>query len=188
MKCLTRPMCFFFLFFTLISLAQTNISPHSAERFSDMDPQKSILGNTESSKNLKTLLAALKAADLETILGNTGPFTLFAPSDKAFENFSSGKVEQLLGPENKEELKALLTYHIVAGRFTASNILRAMCRGNGKATFTTVQGNKLVASMSGIDIVLTDNYGNSAKIVMADADQSNGVIHEIDSVIVPGHL
>ncbi len=130
----------------------------------------------------------MKAADLEETLGYDGPFTVFAPSDKAFEKFSIGKVTQLLSPENKEDLKALLTYHIIAGKLTASQILKAMCRGNGRAVFTTVQGKEIVATMEGIDIVLTDDFGNSARITTADANQCNGVIHEIDSVIVPRQM
>ena len=153
-----------------------------------MDPQKSIIKNTESSDKHTTLLAAMRAADLEEILGADGPFTVFAPSDKAFENFSKENLEVLLKPENKKKLKALMTYHIIAGDFSASKILRAMCRGEGTATFTTVQGDAITATMQGIDIVLTDNLGNTAKIVSADSIQSNGVIHEIDAVIRPTKL
>lgn len=185
MKCLVSSMPSFFLFLSLFSLAQGKVSTNIAVELSAMDPQKSIIGNTKNSTNYKTLSTVLKAADLEGILGHDGPFTVFAPSDKAFEKFSIDKVTRLLSPENKEDLKALLTYHIIAGKFTASHILRAMCRGNGRAVFTTVQGKKIVATMSGIDIVLSDDFGNSAKITTADANQCNGVIHEIDSVIVP---
>lgn len=150
-----------------------------------MNPQKSILENTQESGNYQTLLAVVKATHLDKILGHDGPFTVFAPSDKAFEKLPSGTISSLLRPENQKELYDILTYHIVAGNLTASKILRAMCRGNGKATFTTVQGNKITATMSGIDIVLTDNLGNSAKITTADVDQCNGVIHGIDTVILP---
>ncbi|MEM9143665.1 MAG: fasciclin domain-containing protein [Bacteroidota bacterium] len=144
---------------------------------------KTILKYAEASQNLSTLRAALKAADMEDIMGNQGPFTVFAPSDKAFEEFPGSF--NLFDPENKKDLRALITYHIIAGKFTASNILRAMCRGNGVATFTTVQGNEIIASMHGLDIVLTDYLGNSARITTAVMDQRNGVIHQIDSVILP---
>ncbi len=185
MKCLVSPI---FLFSLLFSLAQGNTSINTAVQLSKMDPQKSIIKNTENSQNHRTLSAVIKAADLEETLGYDGPFTVFAPSDKAFEEFSIGKVAHLLNPENKEDLKALLTYHIIAGKFTTSHILRAMCRGNGRATFTTVQGKEIEATMSGIDIILTDDFGNSARITTADANQCNGVIHEIDSVMVPRQM
>ncbi|WP_411030953.1 fasciclin domain-containing protein [Spongiimicrobium sp. 3-5] len=146
---------------------------------------KSIIRSTEDSKNHKTLLAAVKGADLERILDEDGPFTVFAPSDTAFEKLSPERVASLLDPENKKELHSLVTYHIVAGNLTASNILKAMCRGKGKASFTTVQGNKIWATMRGIDIILSDDLGNTAKIITADSSQCNGVIHEIDSVILP---
>ncbi len=167
-----------FVFFTTI---------HSQEK-NGMDPKESIITNTENSVNHKTLLSAVKAADLEKVLASEGPFTVFAPSDHAFDKLSNARINALMRPENKKELHALLTYHIVAGNFSASHILKAMCRGNGKATFTTVQGEELTATMQGIDIVLTDGNGNTARITTADANQRNGVIHEIDSVILPGKI
>jgi uncharacterized surface protein with fasciclin (FAS1) repeats len=182
-------MSLFLLLFTFLSSAQTHtetiskIAPDSG-----MDPEKSILKNTESSENHKTLIAAMRAADLEEVLGYDGPFTVFAPSDTAFEKLSAEKITQLLLPENKKELQALMTYHIVAGNFSASKILKAMCRGAGKATFTTVQGDEITATMQGVEIVLTDNFGNNARITTADSNQCNGVIHEIDSVIRPGKI
>lgn len=144
-----------------------------------------IIESTEGSENHKTLYAAVRAADLEETLESDGPFTVFAPSDFAFKKLSKDKIAALLRPENKKELKAVLSYHIVAGNLTASKILKAMCRGAGTATFTTIQGDEISASMDGIDIVLTDRNGNSAKITTADANQCNGVIHVIDSVIMP---
>ncbi|MBT8184987.1 MAG: fasciclin domain-containing protein [Eudoraea sp.] len=144
-----------------------------------------IIESTEGSENHKTLLAAVKAADLEETLDSDGPFTVFAPSDVAFKKLSKEKITALLQPENKKELKSVLSYHIVAGNLTASKILKAMCRGSGTARFTTIQGDEITASMDGIDIVLTDCYGNSARITTADANQCNGVIHVIDSVIMP---
>ncbi|MEB8329310.1 fasciclin domain-containing protein [Flavobacteriaceae bacterium KMM 6897] len=150
-----------------------------------MDPNKSIVENTENSGNHKVLLAAINATDLADILDKDGPFTVFAPSDLAFNKFTSSEMAVLLKPENKHKLRSLLTYHIVAGNFTASKLLRAMSRGKGTTTLTTVQGNKITATMNGIDIVLTDSYGNTARITTADANQCNGVIHVIDSVILP---
>lgn len=149
---------------------------------------KSISQNTNESSNHKILFAAVKATQLEDLLDKSGPFTIFAPSDAAFERFSSEKIAELLNAEDKSVLKSLLTYHIVAGQLTASRILRAMCRGNGKASFTTVQGKKLEAHLDGYDIVLTDPMGNTARITTADLNLKNGVVHEIDSVILPAQM
>lgn len=167
---MATPLSIIFFLTTFISLAQED---------------KSIIERTEDSGNHKTLLAAVKAVDMEKTLDEDGPFTIFAPSDLAFKKLSANKVAELLLPENKKELHSVITYHIVAGELTASKILKAMCRGKGKATFTTVQGNKLTATMKGIDIILTDDFGNTARITTADSNQCNGVIHEIDSVVMP---
>ncbi len=130
-------------------------------------------------------MAAIRAADLEELLNYEGPFTIFVPTDQAFENLSDNAFGNLLRPENKKQLLEVLTYHIIAGNLTAAKILRALCRGNGKAIFTTVQGEDLTATISGIDIILTDALGHTAKIIVADSNQCNGVIHEIDNVILP---
>lgn len=150
--------------------------------------QKSIVHTTADSENHQTLLAAMRATDLEELLDQAGPFTVFAPSDAAFENIAGKSIDYLLDPVNRKELKELVTYHIVAGKLSASKILKAMCQGRGKATFTTVHGDEIVATMQGLDIVLTDSHGNSATIVAADSNQINGVIHEIDSVIQPSYI
>ena len=134
------------------------------------------------------LLQALKAAGLEDVLDVSGPFTVFAPTNSAFAKLSPDELEELFNEGNRKKLKDILTYHIVAGNFTASKILKAMCRGEGKASFTTVQGKKIFATMEGTDIVLTDGMGNEAKITTADSGHANGVIHQIDSVIVPPGL
>lgn len=172
------------LFFNLaIAQAQNSIGNSS-----QMDPEDSISQNTKASENHQTLLAVVKAADLEEVLNTNGPFTVFAPSDLAFTKMPKGKMATLLHPENKKELKSFLTYHIVAGKISASKILKAISRGAGKASFTTVQGEELIATMVGLDIILTDNYGNTATITRADENQCNGVIHEIDSVILPKRI
>jgi len=179
-------MALLLLLFSLNTLAQSNKFPNFSA--TQMDPEESIIANTESSKNHKMLLAAMRAADLDEILSYDGPFTVFAPSDLAFEKLPSDTVAELLNPVNKKEVQELVNYHIIAGNFSASKILKAMCRGGGEASFTTVQGDELVATMQGIDIVITDNLGNKAKITTADANQCNGVIHEIDTVIRPNKL
>lgn len=182
MKHLATHIAVFLFLFTNHIFAQDNSEPLP------MNPQETIATNTANSEHHTTLLAVIEAADLEEILNTEGPFTVFAPSDIAFEKLSSGKIDELLLPQNKKNLKTLMTYHMVAGNFSASKILKAMCRGEGRASFTTVQGDELVATMSGIDIVLTDSNGNTARITTADSEQSNGVIHEIDSVFLPAKL
>lgn len=147
--------------------------------------QNSLLEATAASENYKTLLEVVKATDLEDLLDQSGPFTLFAPSDVAFDGLIGETVEDLLHPMNREELKALLSYHLVAGKVSASKILKALCRGEGTATLTTVQGDIITATMKGLDIILSDSFGNTATIVVADAMQRNGIIHEIDAVIRP---
>ncbi|WP_222984346.1 fasciclin domain-containing protein [Flagellimonas meishanensis] len=144
--------------------------------------------NTTTKDNHKMLFTAVEAVQLDSILRKSGPFTVFAPSDAAFERFSNTKMEEWITGSDKSELKSLLSYHIVAGHLTASRILKAMCRGNGKASFTTIQGKKLLAHMDGYDIVLTDSVGNTARITSADLNLENGIIHEIDSVIVPTQM
>lgn len=177
----------FTVLFVLLNLQAQNTKVEM-NAFLDMDPEKSIIKNTESSKNYTKLLEVMKASNLEEILSYSGPFTVFAPSDRAFKKMSQTRLTALLDPKNKKELHAFMTYHIVAGNFSASKILKAMCRGEGKASFTTVQGDKLIASMDGVDIILTDNLGNTAKIIVADSNQCNGVIHEIDTVFQAGTM
>ena len=139
--------------------------------------------------NHKILLSAVNATELGVLLQKSGPFTIFAPSDAAFEKFSSIKITELINAEDKRALKSLLSFHIVAGQLTASRMLRAIGRGNGIASFTTVQGKKLTAHLDGYDIVLTDPVGNSARITTADLNLENeGVVHEIDRVILPAQM
>ncbi|MEO2052847.1 fasciclin domain-containing protein [Flagellimonas beolgyonensis] len=157
-------------------------------QISNQESHKDLVQNGTNLDNHKILNAAVKATELDALLDNAGPFTIFAPSDAAFERFSSEKISELLNSKDKSALKSLLTYHIVAGQLTASRILSAMCRGNGKASFTTVQGKKLSAHLDGYDIVLTDPMGNTARITTADLNSKIGVVHEIDSVILPTQM
>jgi len=162
---------------TDLSLAHINSNVSKSE--------KSIIERTASFKNHSTLLRVLKASNLDKVLNYNGEFTVFAPSNLAFEKLSQITIDKLYDPKNKKALKAMLSYHIIAGKLSASKILLAMSRGNGSAKFTTIQGEKITATMNGIDIVLTDKSGNSAVIVTADSNQSNGIIHEIDTVFIP---
>ncbi|GBF21538.1 immunogenic protein MPT70 precursor [Arenibacter sp. NBRC 103722] len=176
-------VCALLFLITSLGYGQTSFTENSF-----LKKENSIIESAADSGNHYTLLEAVKAANLDKILNEDGPFTVFAPSDMAFRKLSKVNLKELLLPENKKELFSLLTYHIVAGNITASKILKALCNGNGKASFTTVQGDKIFASMDGLDIVLTDKAGNRAKITSADANQCNGIIHEIDSVILPNAL
>lgn len=140
---------------------------------------------TSLQERYPTLLSVVQAADFAEIFENHGSFTVFAPSDAAFGKLGADEIRELLRPENKHRLKSLVAYHMVAGELTASKILKALCRGKGAARFTTVQGEELLATLEGSDIVLTDCSGNRARIVCADGNSQNLVFHEIDSVILP---
>jgi uncharacterized surface protein with fasciclin (FAS1) repeats len=146
---------------------------------------KNIIENAVNSKDHTTLVAAVKAAGLVETLQGTGPFTVFAPTNAAFAKLPAGTVENLLKPENKGTLTAVLTYHVVAGKLSSSDLAKAIKAGNGTAELTTVQGKKLWVMMSGKDVVLKDGMGNISKITIVDVNQSNGVIHVIDTVVMP---
>lgn len=150
-----------------------------------MYPTKNIIENAVNSKDHTTLVAAVKAAGLVETLSGAGPFTVFAPTNAAFEKLPAGTVENLLKPENKATLTAVLTYHVVAGKLSAADVSKAIKAGNGTATLTTVQGGKLQAMMSGKDVLLKDEKGNTSKISIFDVNQSNGVIHVVESVVLP---
>ena len=149
-----------------------------------MYPTKNIIENAVNSKDHTTLVAAVKAADLVETLSGKGPFTVFAPTNAAFDKLPKGTVETLLKPENKKMLQGILTYHVVAGKMNSKDIAAAIKAGNGKATLTTVQGGKLVGSMDGKNLILTDEMGNKSTVTIADVNQSNGVIHVIDAVVM----
>lgn len=133
-----------------------------------------------------TLVAAVKAAGLvETLKGN-GPFTVFAPVNDAFAKLPAGTVESLLKPENKETLVKILTYHVVAGNLDAAAVIAAIKAGNGTAVLTTVSGNKLTATLENGKVKLTDENGGVSYVVKTDLKGTNGVIHVIDTVVLPG--
>ena len=132
-----------------------------------------------------TLVAAVKAADLVTSLKGKGPFTVFAPTNAAFNKLPAGTVESLLKPENKAKLAKILTYHVVSGNLDAAAVVAAIKSGNGKAVLTTVSGGKLTASMDMGKVKLTDDSGNSAFVTAADLKGTNGVVHVIDGVVLP---
>lgn len=146
---------------------------------------KDIVDNAVNSKDHTTLVAAVKAAGLVDTLKSKGPFTVFAPVNSAFAALPAGTVEMLLKPENKATLQKILTYHVVAGNIDSKAIAKAIKKGGGKAELTTVEGGKLWAMMDGDSLVLMDEKGNKARVAIADVRQSNGVIHVVDTVLMP---
>jgi len=151
----------------------------------EMYPSKTIVENASNSPVHKTLVAAVKAAGLVDTLNGAGPFTVFAPTDAAFDKLPPGTVANLIKPENKATLTKILTYHVVPGKITAEQLIQMIKTEGGKATLKTVQGEALTASLSGNQVVLTDAKGDRATVTTADVYQSNGVIHVIDSVLMP---
>jgi len=152
-----------------------------------MYPKKNIIENAVQSKDHTTLVAAVKAAGLVETLQGDGPFTVFAPTNAAFDKLPDGAVETLVKPENKELLTNVLTYHVVAGKMDAKALMKAIKKGKGKAELKTVSGGKLIAMMNGtMNITLKDAKGNISNISLYDVYQSNGVIHVIDTVVMPG--
>jgi uncharacterized surface protein with fasciclin (FAS1) repeats len=152
----------------------------------EMFPAKNIIQNAVNSADHTTLVAAVKAAGLVDTLEGPGPFTVFAPTNEAFDKLPAGTVDSLLKPENKSLLTKVLTYHVVAGRLSSSDLLKKIRDGNGTAELTTVEGGKLwVMLHDGKHIMLKDEKGGTALVTIADVFQSNGVIHVIDTVVMP---
>jgi uncharacterized surface protein with fasciclin (FAS1) repeats len=150
-----------------------------------MMPAKTIVQNASAAPNLTTLVAAVKAAGLVDTLMGPGPFTVFAPTNTAFEKLPDGTVGMLVKPENKATLTKILTYHVVAGKMTAKDIIGAIKQGGGSAMLTTVAGEKLSARLSGNSVIITDGKGGQSAVTTVDVMQSNGVVHVIDSVLLP---
>ena len=150
-----------------------------------MYPSKNIIQNAVNSKDHTTLVAAVKAAGLVDTLSGPGPFTVFAPTNAAFAALPAGTVESLLKPENKAALAKVLTYHVVAGRMSANDLMAAVKRGGGQATLTTVEGEPLMVMQSGNQLWIEDAQGNKARITTGDVMQSNGVIHVVNKVLMP---
>ena len=151
----------------------------------EMFPSRNIVQNALNSYDHTTLVAAVKAAGLVDTLEGPGPFTVFAPTNEAFSKLPAGTVDTLLMTENKDMLTKILTYHVVAGKMDSKQIAMAIKAGNGKAELNTVSGGKLWAAMQGKDLILTDEKGGVAKVTISNVYQSNGVIHVIDTVLLP---
>jgi len=178
-----------------LALTASVTVPFAAESMSEktvnvggapMYPSKNIIQNAVNSKDHTTLVAAVKAAGLVDTLQGPGPFTVFAPTNAAFAKLPAGTVDNLLKPENKETLVKVLTYHVVPGRMTAVNLMKAVKDGEGSAKLKTVAGEDIWVKQAGPGkLTITDSKGNVAMVTIADVLQSNGVIHVIDTVLLP---
>ncbi len=150
-----------------------------------MYPTKNIVENAVNSKDHTTLVAAVKAAGLVETLQSAGPFTVFAPTNEAFDLLPAGTVSTLLKPENKAALTGVLTYHVVAGRYSAKDLVKMIKKNGGTATLKTVAGGNLYATRKGNKITLKDSKGRLSHVTVKDVNQSNGVIHVVDNVLLP---
>ena len=151
-----------------------------------MYANKDIVDNAVNSKDHTTLVAAVKAAGLVDTLKSPGPFTVFAPTNEAFAALPPGTVDTLLKPENKPTLTKVLTYHVVPGKMDAAALMSAIAAGGGKATLKTASGGTLTATTSGGNVMITDAKGGTAMVTIANVYQSNGVIHVVNKVLIPG--
>ena len=150
-----------------------------------MYPSKNIVENAVNSKDHTTLVAAVKAAGLVETLQSAGPFTVFAPTNTAFNMLPAGTVDNLLKPESKAALTGVLTYHVVSGKYTSKDLAKLIKEGNGTATVKTVAGGNLMIMMKGKKIAIKDESGGVAYVTIKDVNQSNGVIHVVDHVLLP---
>ena len=150
-----------------------------------MYPSKNIIQNAVNSKDHTTLVAAVKAAGLVDTLQGPGPFTVFAPTNAAFAKLPAGTVDSLLKPQMKEKLVAVLTYHVLPGRLSVKDLWEASNKGGGKAKFKTVEGEELTVEFKAQTLTIRDSKGNASKVTIQNVFQSNGVIHVIDSVLLP---
>ena len=164
--------------FTLVTICLVAIS-------SVVSAQKTVVDIAVGSKDHTTLVAAVTAADLVTVLQGAGPFTVFAPVNAAFDKLPEGTVASLLKPENKATLAKILTYHVVAGSIDAAEVVKAIKGGKGKAVLTTVSGGKLTASLKEGKVILTDENGGVSTVVATDLKAGNGIVHVIDTVVLP---
>ncbi|HEY0223280.1 MAG TPA: fasciclin domain-containing protein [Pseudolabrys sp.] len=151
-----------------------------------MYPSKNIVQNAVNSKDHTTLVAAVKAAGLVDTLSGPGPFTVFAPTNEAFAKLPAGTVDTLLKPENKKTLTNVLTYHVVPGRLTAKDLMEMVKAGEGKAVIKTVEGASLTVAEKDGKLTITDAKGDVAQVTIGNVMQSNGVIHVVDTVLLPG--
>ena len=156
-----------------------------ASVFTSATAQKTVVDIAVGSKDHSTLVAAVKAAGLVETLQSAGPFTVFAPVNAAFGKLPAGTVETLLKPENKSTLTKVLTYHVIAGNLDAAAVVKAITDGAGKAAVKTVSGGTLTASLKDGKVILTDENGGVATVVATDLKAENGLVHVIDTVVLP---
>jgi uncharacterized surface protein with fasciclin (FAS1) repeats len=173
-----------------ISMCQNTFAQMSMKKTvwvggAEMYPTKNIVENAVNSKDHTTLVAAVKAAGLVETLQSPGPFTVFAPTNEAFNLLPAGTVDNLVKPENKATLTSILTYHVVSGKYNASNLMQLIKEGNGTAMLKTVQGGSLWLMMKGKNLCIKDEKGGVSCVTIKDVNQSNGVIHVIDHVLMP---
>lgn len=168
----------FAVFAFVMAIGVANVS-------AQMKSDKDIVDTAVATDSLSTLVTAVKAADLVATLKSDGPFTVFAPTNDAFGKVPQATLSSLLKPENKQALTGVLTYHVVAGKLDSKAVAKAIKDGKGKAVLTTVQGGKLTAMLDGKNVVLMDENGNKSTVVMVDVKTSNGVVHVIDTVVLP---
>ena len=179
------------LFAAMLATGMLFATAHADDHVTMVDGAKmyadrNIVENAANADSLSTLVAAVKAADLVDTLSGEGPFTVFAPTNAAFSKLPAGTVETLLEPENKGQLQSILTYHVVPAKATASAVVGMIRSGGGEATVQTVQGSELTLLLEGGEtVVVEDEQGNLANVVKADIMQSNGVVHVIDTVLMP---
>ena len=179
--------CFALLICSNVSSAQCSSSKSKTTKATKIsyDSSPDVVDIAIGSEVHSTLVAAVKAADLVTTLKSDGPFTVFAPTNDAFNKLPEGTVQTLLKPENKGKLASILTYHVIAGNFDANAVVKAIKDGNGMAKLTTVQGGTITATIKDGNVMLKDENGNWSKVTATDLKGSNGVIHVIDTVVLP---
>ncbi len=151
----------------------------------DMVAEQTVVEAAQANPDFSTLVQAVTAADLGATLSGPGPFTVFAPNNAAFDKVGAETLTELMKPENKDKLKGILTYHVVSGNVPAADLMKMITDGGGKATLTTVQGGTIEATMDGDNVKLTDATGKSSTVILTDVAASNGVIHAIDTVVMP---
>ncbi|TXE20347.1 fasciclin domain-containing protein [Psychroserpens burtonensis] len=167
-------------------VVETEVAEASEEMaMSEVQETPTIVGVAAGNENFSTLVAAVKAADLVDALNGEGPLTVFAPTNAAFAKLPEGTVATLLMPENKSTLAGILTYHVVAGKFEAAAVIDAINSNEGKFTVDTLNGGQITLSLNDGNVILTDANGGTSTVVIADVAASNGVIHAIDSVVMP---
>lgn len=171
--------------FAAASLAFVAVPAAAHQHAGHPMPGRTVVELAVNSPDFSTLVTAVQAAGLADTLSGKGPFTVFAPTNSAFAKLPAGTLDTLLKPESKATLTSILTYHVVSGRYPAARLLSLIRQGGGSATLTTVQGGKLTATLDGSTVVLTDAKGGTSRVTATDVNGSNGVIHAIDTVVMP---